>query len=77
MEKVEDQELTSLMETVFQMVTCAYSYRVMKIGVKRGVLGKVIGKITMKMVKALFTNIYLLFTIFVDFYIVLSIKPNS
>jgi hypothetical protein len=31
----------------------------------------------MKMVKSLFTHIYSPFTIFVDFYIVLFIKPNA
>ena len=77
MEKVEDQELTSLAETARQMVSCASHDRATKFGGKWGVLGKVFGKITMKMVKALFTHIYSLFTIFVDFYIVLSIKPNA
>ena len=67
MQKVEDQELTSLAETVRQMVACASHDRAMKFGGKWGVLGKVLGKITMKMVKSLFTHIYSLFTIFVDF----------
>jgi hypothetical protein len=77
MEKVEDQELTSLTETAHQMVACSSHDRATKFGGKRGVLGKFLGKIIMKMVKSLFTHIYSLFTIFVDFYIVFSIKPNA
>jgi hypothetical protein len=54
MEEVEDQELTALMEMVRQMVACASHDRAMKFGGKRGVLGKVLSKIAMNMVKALF-----------------------
>ena len=77
MEKIEDQELTSFSEMVLQMVAYASHDRATKFGGKIGVLGKFLDKITMNMVKSLFTLIYLLFTIFVDFYIVLSIKPNA
>jgi hypothetical protein len=79
MEKVEDQELTSLMETVRQMVACTSRDRAMKFEVKRGVLGKVFGKITMNMVKALLpTFIYFLpfILIFILFYSS-NLMPNS
>jgi hypothetical protein len=53
MEKIEDLEPTSLTETIRQMVACASRDQAMKFGGKRGVLGKVLGKITMKIVKSL------------------------
>jgi hypothetical protein len=59
------------------MVVCAAHDRTMKFEVKRVVLGKVLDKITMTMVKSLFTHLYLLFPFFVDFYIILFIKPNA
>jgi hypothetical protein len=48
MEKVEDQELTLLAETVRQMVAYASRDWAKKFGGKWGVLGKVFSKITMK-----------------------------
>jgi hypothetical protein len=77
MEKIGDQDPTSLTDTVHQMVTCASCDRAMKFEVKRGVLGKVLGKNHNEYGKIPFTHICLLFTIFVDFYIVLFIKPNA
>jgi hypothetical protein len=79
MEKIEDQELTSLTETVRQMVACASRDRAMKFEVKRVVLGKVLGKITMNMVKSLLpTFIYFLpfLLIFILFYSS-NLMPNS
>ena len=38
-EKVEDRELTSLTETVFQMVACTFRNGELKFKGKRGVLG--------------------------------------
>ena len=79
MEKIADQEPTSLMETVRPMVACASHDWAMKFEVKRVVLGKVLGKITMTMVKSLLpTYIYFLpfLLIFILFYSS-NLMPNS
>jgi len=71
MEKIGDQEPTSLTETFYQMVTYVSCDREMKFEVKRVVLGKILGKITMTMVKSLLpTYIYFLpfLLIFILFY---------
>ena len=70
MEKVKDQELTSLTEMVCQMVACASRDRAMKFEVKRGVLGKILGKITMTMVKALLPTYIYFLPFLLIFYIV-------
>jgi hypothetical protein len=78
-EKVEDRELTSLTETVRQMVACTFRNRALKFKGKRGVLGKILGKITMTMVKSLLpTYIYFLpfLLIFILFYSS-NLMPNS
>jgi hypothetical protein len=70
-EKVEDREITSLIDMVHQMVACTFRNRALKFKGKRGVLGKILGKITMTMVKALLpTYIYFLpfLLIFILFY---------
>jgi hypothetical protein len=79
MEKIGDQEPTSLTGMVHQMVAYASYGRAMKFGVKRGVLGKVLSKITMTMVKSLLpTYIYFLpfLLIFILFYSS-NLMPNS
>jgi hypothetical protein len=77
MEKMRDQEPTSLMETVRQMVACASRNRAMKFEVKKGCFGKSSWQSHNEYGKIPFTHLYLLFTIFVDFYIILFIKPNA
>ena len=77
MEKVEDQGLTSLTETARQMVAYSSHDRAMKFEVKRVVLGKILGKITMNMVKALLPTYIYFLPFLLIFYIVLFIKPNA
>ena len=81
MEKLKDQELTSLAEMVRRMIACASHNRVKKFGGKWGVLGKFLEKSQWNGKKP-FLPIFIHFLLFfIDFlyinFIVFLIKPNA
>jgi hypothetical protein len=73
-EKIEDKDLTSLLETVRRMDARNSRNRALKFKGKRGVLDSNIGKIKMTMVKITFTPYIYFYHLLLVFIIILFIK---